>query len=151
MHLGRQITPHPLGALLLNAMDFGRAASFGDISENAEYSAALDKQERIMRRLGELRDALDRARILEPDEVTTDRVVIGTRVRLLNKGSGAEETFSLLGPWDVDLEKGMLKTHRATLDSAEQVLERFKRPLEEIFVVDEPAVAIDKCPGILEQ
>jgi transcription elongation factor GreA len=90
------------------ATELGRAASFGDISENAEYSAALDKQERIMRRLGELRDALDRARILEPDEVTTERVVIGTRVRLLNKGSGVEETFSLLGPWDVDLEKGII-------------------------------------------
>ena len=90
------------------ATELGRAASFGDISENAEYSAALDKQERIMRRLGELRDALDRARILEPDEVTTDRVVIGTRVRLLNKGSGDEQIFTLLGPWDVDLDKGVI-------------------------------------------
>ena len=91
-----------------NAADLGRAASFGDVSENAEYAAALEKQDLIMRRLRELRDALDRARILETDMVTTERVVIGTRVRLRNGRTGQEECFSILGPWDVDLEQGII-------------------------------------------
>ena len=91
-----------------NAADLGRAASFGDISENAEYSAALEKQERLMTRLRELRDALDRARILDPENVTTDRVVIGTRVKLRNRTREIDETFSILGPWDLDVEQGII-------------------------------------------
>jgi transcription elongation factor GreA len=91
-----------------NAEDLGRAASFGDISENAEYSAALETQEQLMRRLGELRDSLEKARILDPGDVTTERVVIGTRVRLKNMSNGGEEAFSILGPWDLDLEQGII-------------------------------------------
>jgi len=91
-----------------NAEELGRAAAFGDISENAEYSAALEKQEHLMRRLRELKDDLDRARILDPGQVTTERVVVGTRVRLRNLTSGAEETYALLGPWDTDLERGVI-------------------------------------------
>ncbi|MHC4957321.1 MAG: transcription elongation factor GreA [Planctomycetota bacterium] len=91
-----------------NAEDLGRAASFGDISENAEYSAALEKQEFLMRKINELRDALDKARILDPEDVTTDKVVIGTRVTVRNKEGEAEEIYSILGPWDVDLDRGII-------------------------------------------
>ncbi len=91
-----------------NAEELGRAAAFGDISENAEYSAALEKQEHLMRRLRELRDDLDKARILDPGQVTTEKVVVGTRVRLTNLTKGAEETYALLGPWDTDLERGVI-------------------------------------------
>ncbi len=91
-----------------NAEDLGRAARFGDISENAEYSAALEKQAFLMRRLKELRTDLERARIIEPGEVTAERVVLGTRVRLSNKSRGIEERFTILGPWDVDLEHGVI-------------------------------------------
>ena len=91
-----------------NAEELGRAAAFGDISENAEYSAALEKQEHLMRRLRELRDDLDKARILDPEQVTTERVVVGTRVRLANLTKGGEETYALLGPWDTDLERGVI-------------------------------------------
>jgi len=91
-----------------NAEDLGRAASFGDISENAEYSAALEKQERLMRRLREVSDDLERARILDVDEITTDAVAIGTQVRVRNTDSGAEEEFILLGPWDTDIDRGII-------------------------------------------
>ncbi len=91
-----------------NADDLGRAASFGDISENAEYNAALEKQERLMGRLRELRESLDKARILDPGEVTTERVVVGTCVKVKNKKSGVEERYTLLGPWDTDLERGVI-------------------------------------------
>jgi len=91
-----------------NAEDLGRAASFGDISENAEYTAALEKQDQLMRRVRELRDDLDKARILDPEQVTTERVVVGTRVRLNNLSRGGEERYALLGPWDTDLERGVI-------------------------------------------
>jgi len=91
-----------------NAEDLGRAASFGDISENAEYTAALEKQDHLMRRVRELREALDKARILDPGEVTTERVVVGTRVRLRNVKKGSEETYALLGPWDANIERGVI-------------------------------------------
>jgi transcription elongation factor GreA len=91
-----------------NAEDLGRAASFGDISENAEYTAALEAQDHLMRRVRQLRDDLDKARILDPDLVTTDLVVVGTRVRLNNLTRGGEEIYSLLGPWDADVAKGVI-------------------------------------------
>lgn len=91
-----------------NAEDLGRAARFGDISENAEYSAALEKQAFLMRRLKELRNDLDRTRIIEPSEVTADKVVLGTRVRVRNLTRGVDEAFTILGPWDVDLERGVI-------------------------------------------
>ncbi len=91
-----------------NAEDLGRAASFGDISENAEYNAALEQQDQLMRRVRQLRGDLDKARILDPDLVTTERVVVGTRVRLNNLTRGGEEIYSLLGPWDADVEKGVI-------------------------------------------
>ncbi|MHC4938952.1 MAG: GreA/GreB family elongation factor [Planctomycetota bacterium] len=91
-----------------NAEDLGRAASFGDISENAEYSAALEKQERLMRKLREVSDDLERARILDIDEISTERVVIGTKVKLRNATTNTEETFTLLGPWDADVDRGII-------------------------------------------
>ncbi|NJN14348.1 MAG: hypothetical protein HC813_01490 [Planctomycetes bacterium] len=91
-----------------NAEDLGRAASFGDISENAEYTAALEKQEQLMRRLGELQESLDKASILNAADVVTETVVIGTRVALKNHTRSKAEDFSILGPWDVDLSKGII-------------------------------------------
>ena len=91
-----------------NAEDLGRAAAHGDISENAEYSAALEKQEQLMRRVKELRDDLDKARILDPELVTTERVVVGTKVRVRNVGEGKVEIYSLLGPWDSDVARGII-------------------------------------------
>jgi transcription elongation factor GreA len=91
-----------------NAEDLGRAAAFGDISENAEYSAALERQEHLMRKLKELKEDLDKARILDLGQVTTEKVVVGTRVRLQNLTKGGEETYALLGPWDTDLERGVI-------------------------------------------
>ncbi|MCZ6787339.1 MAG: GreA/GreB family elongation factor, partial [Planctomycetota bacterium] len=90
-----------------NAADLGRAASFGDISENAEYSAALEKQSYLMRRVQELRTALEQARIIDLPE-NVEKVVIGTRVKVHNETRGMDEAFSILGPWDVDLEKGVI-------------------------------------------
>jgi len=91
-----------------NAEDLGRAKAMGDISENAEYSAALEEHEHLTRRLKELSEDLDRARILDPEQVTTDKVVVGTRVKLTNLTKGGEETYALLGPWDTDLERGVI-------------------------------------------
>ncbi|MFQ5843731.1 MAG: transcription elongation factor GreA [Planctomycetota bacterium] len=90
------------------AEELGRAARFGDISENAEYSAALEKQGILMGRVRELRQDLERARVLDPSEVTTERIVIGTQVNLRNEGSGGDEAFSILGPWDVDLDRRVI-------------------------------------------
>jgi len=91
-----------------NAEDLGRAASFGDISENAEYSAALEKQERLMRRLREVSDDLERARILDVEEISTERVVIGTKVGVKNVTKKKDVDYIILGPWDADIDQGII-------------------------------------------
>jgi transcription elongation factor GreA len=91
-----------------NADDLARAKALGDLSENAEYTAALEEHEQLGRKLKELREDLEKARILDPGQVTTERVVVGTRVKLANLTKGGEESYALLGPWDTDLERGVI-------------------------------------------
>ena len=86
----------------------GRAADFGDLSENAEYTSALEERDRLTKRATEMKEQLDIARTLEPSMVTTDRVGVGTRVRLERSDSGEEIEYAVLGPWDGRPEDGIL-------------------------------------------
>ncbi|MEW6354710.1 MAG: GreA/GreB family elongation factor [Planctomycetota bacterium] len=87
--------------------DVGRAASFGDLSENAEYTAALEQRDRLARKAGMMVAELSKARAITQAMVHTDHVTVGVRVKTRNLNTGAEEIFTFLGPWDADAEKGI--------------------------------------------
>ncbi len=91
-----------------NAHEIGRAASYGDLSENAEWSAAIEKQTQLTRKSEEMVAELNRARIIDPTMQDGDHVTIGSKVVLSQPGSDRRQTFTLLGPWDADQEKGIL-------------------------------------------
>ncbi|MCB9832350.1 MAG: transcription elongation factor GreA [Planctomycetes bacterium] len=91
-----------------NAAEINRAASFGDLSENAEWSAAIEKQTALTQKAEEMREALEKARIIDTSLVNGESVAVGCRVRLTNLDSNAEESYTLLGPWDVDMEKKII-------------------------------------------
>jgi transcription elongation factor GreA len=95
----------------------GRAASFGDLSENAEYTAALEERDRMTERANTLKAELDIARILPDDFADGDRVTIGSRIVARETDSGEERTLTFLGPWDVDVESGVY-SYRAPLSQA---------------------------------
>ncbi len=86
----------------------GRAAAFGDLSENAEYTAALEERARLTKRAEEMVEELRRAKIIDETLLKAGEITIGTKVKLKNVATGDTRSFTFLGPWDADLDKGRL-------------------------------------------
>jgi transcription elongation factor GreA len=95
----------------------GKAAAFGDLSENAEYTAALDERARLTKKAEEMVEELRRAKPIDAGLLLEGTVTIGSQVRVRDVASGQERTFAFLGPWDADLEKNRLD-YRAPLAQA---------------------------------
>jgi transcription elongation factor GreA len=95
-------------AIPANAKEIGKAADHGDLSENAEWTAALEKQGFLTRRAEEMRDALDRARVIDESMVAGDSVAVGCRVEVENLDESKTETLTLLGPWEADTDRGII-------------------------------------------
>jgi transcription elongation factor GreA len=78
------------------------ARAHGDLSENAEYHAAKERQAFIGGKITELESVVNRCEVINLDEGPTDRVVFGRTVLLYNVSSDAEVSYQLLGPYDSD-------------------------------------------------
>ncbi len=90
------------------AQQIGEAASHGDLSENAEYTAALEKRDQLASRATGLKNELSVARVINYEMAGGDFVNIGTRVVARSAETGEEDVFTFLGPWDTDVEKQIL-------------------------------------------
>jgi transcription elongation factor GreA-like protein/transcription elongation GreA/GreB family factor len=90
-----------------NAKEIEEARSHGDLRENAEFKAALEKRARLQGELTLLSDQFNKAQIILENDVKTDKVGIGTIVKCKNEKQD-EKTFTLLGPWDADTEKNII-------------------------------------------
>lgn len=86
------------------------ARAFGDLSENAEYDAAREAQGMLQARINDLQNKLARGLIVDRSTMPTDRVVFGSKVRVLDLDLKEEEDFVLVGPGeeDYDLNKILL-------------------------------------------
>src|SRR5258708_5795443 len=73
------------------------AREHGDLSENAEYHAARDKQSFIEGRVKELEDKLARAEVIDPSKLSGDRVAFGARVKLSNTQTEEEVAYRIVG------------------------------------------------------
>ncbi len=91
-----------------NSRDIGEAQEKGDLRENAEYKAAMEKQVQLQAAIKRLEAELKSARILDLSEVKTDKVAIGSTVKLKNKQSNELVTYSILGAWDADTERNII-------------------------------------------
>jgi transcription elongation factor GreA len=89
--------------LLRNSQEIGKAAARGDLSENSEFTAALEERDRLTERANSMRDELRHARTLDPAAISGLEVNVGTTVRLRNVTTGHERAAAFLGPWDADL------------------------------------------------
>jgi transcription elongation factor GreA len=90
---------------VVKAIEVARA--HGDLSENAEYHAAKDRQGMI-EGIRDLKDKLGRAEVIDCAAIGTSRVVFGTVVRLLDLDSDEEVTYQLLGPDESDAKSGSI-------------------------------------------
>ncbi|NLB38944.1 MAG: transcription elongation factor GreA [Clostridiales bacterium] len=78
------------------------ARGFGDLSENAEYDEAKNEQSRLEAQIIELENTIRTAIIIDDDDITTDRVNIGTTVRLLDKELKEEVEYTIVGGSESD-------------------------------------------------
>jgi transcription elongation GreA/GreB family factor len=91
-----------------NSKEIALARSYGDLSENHEYKAAKEMQKILMRRKDELETQLTRARGTDFSNARTDVAGIGTVVRAADLDTNEPETFTILGAWDSEPEKGVI-------------------------------------------
>jgi transcription elongation GreA/GreB family factor len=90
-----------------NARRIGEAAALGDLSENSEYKFALEERDMLRARLALMNNELSLAATIDPGEVPTDHVGIGSRVVLRPTAGGEPREMTFLGPFDGNLERGI--------------------------------------------
>ncbi len=83
-----------------NSKEIGVAQSKGDLRENAEYKAALEKQEMLKVTASRLKEEVQQAQIFNENEGRTDSISFGTRALLKNVKTGQAEEYVILGPWE---------------------------------------------------
>ncbi|ALC16655.1 MAG TPA: transcription elongation factor GreA [Deferrimonas sp.] len=88
--------------------DIAEARAHGDLSENAEYDAAKERQGFVEGRIKELNDKIARAQVINPAELDTDKVVFGAKVTLFDVDSGTEVTYQIVGEDEADLKDGKI-------------------------------------------
>lgn len=84
------------------------ARSHGDLTENAEYDAAKERQLQITRRIAELEDKLSRAQVIDPSKLDHQKVVFGASVRLSDADSGEEHRYQIVGADESDISRGRI-------------------------------------------
>jgi transcription elongation factor GreA len=84
------------------------AREHGDLSENAEYHAARDKQSFIEGRIKDIENKLALAEVIDPSKLAGNRVAFGATVKLSNTDTGEEVTYRILGADEADLAKGSI-------------------------------------------
>ena len=85
---------HELNVTLPN--EIRKAVELGDLRENSEYKAALERQQFVRARLGQLRERLSKLSSIDVTQIPTDRVGLGSKVVLEDQKTGARETRHLV-------------------------------------------------------
>ena len=88
--------------------DIGTAREHGDLSENAEYHAAKERQGMIVARISYIEQALSRAEVIDPSKLSGSKIQFGAKVRLVNLDNDKEETFMIVGPEEADIKTGRI-------------------------------------------
>ena len=91
-----------------NSKEIGLALQKGDLRENAEYKAALEKQEQLKNSVSRLQEDLQNAQIFDLAEANDAVISFGTRVKLTNIESNATEQYLILGPWESDPNRNII-------------------------------------------
>ena len=84
------------------------ARSHGDLSENAEYHAARERQSFIEGRIQELEEITGAAEVIDPASLTGDHIKFGAHVRLLDEETEKESTYQIVGLHEADIKQARL-------------------------------------------
>ncbi len=91
-----------------NASQIQKAREFGDLSENAEYSAAKEQQAFLAGKIQKLEEMLASVMIIPTENLPKDRIVFGSKVKVQELDTGKVGIYRLVGPYESAPEKGML-------------------------------------------
>src|SRR5574338_370392 len=84
------------------------ARAHGDLSENAEYHAAKEKQSFIEGRVAEIEDKIARAQVIDPTKLSGDQVKFGATVNLVDEDSGDKAKYKIVGEDESDVKAGKI-------------------------------------------
>ena len=88
--------------------EIAEARSHGDLSENAEYHAAKEKQSHLEGRILQVEDWIARAEVIDVSKLRGERVVFGATVTIADSGSGDEVRYMVVGELEADLKRGKI-------------------------------------------
>ena len=89
-------------------IEIRKAVEHGDLRENSEYKAALERQQFVRARLGQLRERLSKLSSIDMSQIPTDRVGLGSKVVLEDQKTGAKETYNLVFGDALEFEEGQV-------------------------------------------
>lgn len=87
-----------------------KAREFGDLRENAEYKAAMERQSIVQARIAQIRQRLSEVQSIDLSKIPTDRVAYGTKVVLYDLDSEEKITYKLVTSEESDPENGLIST-----------------------------------------
>ncbi|MDH4210376.1 MAG: GreA/GreB family elongation factor [candidate division WOR-3 bacterium] len=91
-----------------NKKEISRAREFGDLSENFEYKAAKEKQDQLYAKVKNIESELMNVRVIDPANIATDAVGVGTEVKLQNTEDESTVVYTIMGRWDTDLSNNII-------------------------------------------
>jgi transcription elongation factor GreA len=95
---------HELNVIL--PAEIRKAVEHGDLRENSEYKAALERQQFVQARLGQLRQRLSKLSSIDVAQIPTDKVGLGSEVVVEDEKTGSKETYNLVFGDSVEFEDG---------------------------------------------
>jgi transcription elongation factor GreA len=91
-----------------NIKAIAEARAHGDLSENAEYHAAKERQSFIEGRIQELQNKIALAQVIDPSKISQSKIAFGARVKVLDIDTDEEKMFTLVGPDESDIKNGKI-------------------------------------------
>ncbi|MDC0745233.1 transcription elongation factor GreA [Polyangium mundeleinium] len=88
--------------------DISVARDHGDLSENAEYHAAKERQGLIVARITFIEQTLSRAEVIDPSKLSGSKIQFGARVKLMNVDSDEEVVYQIVGPEEADIKQNRI-------------------------------------------
>jgi transcription elongation factor GreA len=132
--------------------EIAEARAHGDLSENAEYHAAKEKQSHVEGRITQVEHWIATADVIDVSRLSGDRVVFGATVRLTDSQSGDEVLYRIVGELEADLKQGKISVTspiaRALIGKVEGDVVRVRAPggereyeIESVEFIEEPVAS----------
>ena len=91
-----------------NILAIEEARAHGDLSENAEYSAAKEKQSFLEGKIIELEDKIARAQIIDISKICEEKIVFDAKIKLMDLDIGTEVSYQIVSDTESDISKGKI-------------------------------------------